>query len=161
MAQGPAIDWRLFPSLTALRAFEAAARLQSFSLAARELNVTHAAVAQQVRGLEDHLGRELLFRAGRGLALSPEGIRLAAALAEGFGAIAKGLAEVQAATPGALRVTLTAAFAANWLMPRLGRFWKALRGIPSCCASACSSGKVSAIRCAQRSPRQGWTASSI
>jgi LysR family glycine cleavage system transcriptional activator len=125
MAQGPAIDWRLFPSLTALRAFEAAARLQSFSLAARELNVTHAAVAQQVRGLEDHLGRELLFRAGRGLALSPEGIRLAAALAEGFGAIAKGLAEVQAATPGALRVTLTAAFAANWLMPRLGRFWKA------------------------------------
>lgn len=119
------MDWRSFPSLTALRAFEAAARLQSFSLAARELNVTHAAVAQQVRGLEDQLGRELVFRAGRGLALTPEGVRLAAALAEGFGLIARSVEEVRGGGPGALRVTLTASFAANWLMPRLGSFWKA------------------------------------
>lgn len=119
------IDWRVFPSLTALRAFEAAARLQSFSLAARELNVTHAAVAQQVRGLEDHMGRELLYRAGRGMALTPEGVKLAAALVEGFGGIARALEEVRGGGPGALRVTLTAAFAANWLMPKLGGFWKA------------------------------------
>lgn len=120
------IDWRSFPSLTALRAFEAAARLQSFTLAARELNVTHAAVAQQVRGLEDHLGRELLFRAGRGMALTPEGAKLAAALVEGFRGIGQALAEVKGGGPGAaLRVTLTAAFAANWLMPKLGGFWKA------------------------------------
>jgi LysR family glycine cleavage system transcriptional activator len=119
------VDWRTFPSLTALRAFEAAARLQSFSLAARELNVTHAAVAQQVRGLEDHMGRELLYRAGRGMALTPEGAKLAAALVEGFGGIARALDEVRGGGPGALRVTLTAAFAANWLMPKLGGFWKA------------------------------------
>ena len=120
------IDWRSFPSLTALRAFEAAARLQSFTLAARELNVTHAAVAQQVRGLEDHLGRELLYRAGRGMALTPEGAKLAAALVEGFRGIGQALAEVKGGGPGAaLRVTLTAAFAANWLMPKLGGFWKA------------------------------------
>lgn len=119
-------DWRGFPSLTSLRAFEAAARLQSFSLAARELNVTHAAVAQQVRALEEHLGRELIFRAGRGMALTAEGAKLAQAVTEGFRGIAQALAEVQGAAPGApLRITLTPAFAANWLMPRLGSFWKA------------------------------------
>ncbi|MGV8985704.1 MAG: LysR family transcriptional regulator [Cypionkella sp.] len=120
------IDWRSFPSLTSLRAFEAAARLQNFSLAAKELNVTHAAVAQQVRGLEDHLGRELIYRAGRGMALTVEGVRLAQALADGFRGIAQALDEVKGAGPGApLRVTLTPAFAAQWLMPRLGAFWKA------------------------------------
>lgn len=120
------IDWRSFPSLTSLRAFEAAARLQSFSLAARELNVTHAAVAQQVRGLEDHLGRELIYRSGRGMALTAEGAKLALALAEGFRTMAQALDEVQSQGPGApLRVTLTPAFAAQWLMPRLGAFWKA------------------------------------
>lgn len=120
------VDWRSFPSLTALRAFEAAARLQSFSLAARELNVTHAAVAQQVRGLEGHLGRELIYRAGRGMALTAEGAKLAQALADGFRGIAQALDEVKGAKPGApLRVTLTPAFAAQWLMPRLGAFWKA------------------------------------
>ena len=120
------IDWRSFPSLSALRAFEAAARLQSFSLAARELNVTHAAVAQQVRGLEAHLGRELIYRAGRGMALTAEGAKLAQGLSEGFRGIALVLGDVKAAGSGAaIRVTLTPAFAAQWLMPRLGAFWKA------------------------------------
>ncbi len=121
-----ALDWRRFPSLTALRAFEAAARKQSFSLAGRELNVTHAAIAQQVRGLEEHLGRELIYREGRGLALTAEGARLAQALAEGFRTIGMALDEMKAAGPGApVRVTLTQAFAAQWLMPRLKSFWSA------------------------------------
>ena len=55
-----ATDWRNIPSLTALRAFEATADLRSFSQAARVLNVTHAAVAQQVRALEEHMGRPLV-----------------------------------------------------------------------------------------------------
>jgi LysR family glycine cleavage system transcriptional activator len=120
------MDWRTLPSLTSLRAFEAAARLSSFSLAGRELNVTHAAVAQQVRGLEAELGVELIFRQGRGLAVTPEGAKLAQALSEGFRSIAQALVEVSGAVPGApVRVTLTPAFAAQWLMPRLGAFWKA------------------------------------
>ena len=126
-----ALDWRSFPSLTALRAFEAAARRQSFSLAGRELNVTHAAVAQQVRGLEEHLGRELIYREGRGLALTAEGTRLAQALAEGFRTIEVALDEMRTAGPGApVRVTLTPAFAAQWLMPRLKSFWSAHPDIP-------------------------------
>ena len=117
-------DWQHFPSLTSLRAFEATARLEGFSAAARALNVTHAAVAQQVRALEDHLGTELVYRDGRRLSLTAEGAKFAAAVAEGFRIIAAGLSEVQAAQPGApLRVTMTPAFASQWLMPRLGAFW--------------------------------------
>jgi LysR family glycine cleavage system transcriptional activator len=125
------VDWRAFPSLTSLRAFEAAARTASFSLAARELNVTHAAVAQQVRALETELGHELVYREGRGLALTAQGIRLSSALAEGFRTIELALGEMRAADPGApLRVTMTPAFASQWLMPRLWAFWKAHPDVP-------------------------------
>jgi LysR family transcriptional regulator, glycine cleavage system transcriptional activator len=125
------LDWKTFPSLTALRAFEAASRLQSFSAAARVLNVTHAAVAQQVRGLEDHLGRALIYREGRGLALTAEGAKLSVALAEGFRIIDLALADLRATDKGApLRVTMTPAFAAQWLMPRLGGFWAAHPEVP-------------------------------
>ena len=87
----PDPDWRHLPSLSALRAFEATARLDGFSAAARALNVTPAAVAQQVRGLEADLGVALVIRQGRGLVLTPEGARLSAALAEGFSTIAGGI----------------------------------------------------------------------
>lgn len=112
------------PPLTALRAFEAVARTGGFSAARRELNVTHAAVAQQVRALERHLGQPLAQRDGRGLALTPEGLRLAAALREGFGTIATAVADlVEADRDRPLRISVTHSFAAQWLMPRLGGFW--------------------------------------
>jgi LysR family glycine cleavage system transcriptional activator len=125
------IDWRHMPPLTALRAFAAAAETGSFSAAARQLNVTHAAVVQQVRALEDHLGVELAYREGRAIALTAEGARLARALAEGFGAIAAAVAEARVAHgDAALRVTMTPAFATQWLMPRLGAFWAAHPDLP-------------------------------
>jgi LysR family transcriptional regulator, glycine cleavage system transcriptional activator len=125
------IDWRTLPSLTALRAFDAAASRGSFSAAARALNVTHAAVVQQVRTLEDHLGVELAYRDGRGIALTAEGTRLARALADGFGAIAGAVNDLRGASgDGTLRVTLTPAFATQWLMPRLGAFWAAHPDVP-------------------------------
>ena len=70
--------WKDLPPLASLRAFEAAARHLGFSAAGRELGVTHAAVVQQVRALEAHLGMQLLFRDGRQVALTPEGATLAA-----------------------------------------------------------------------------------
>jgi LysR family glycine cleavage system transcriptional activator len=119
-----ATDWRSIPSLTALRAFAATAELRSFSQAARVLNVTHAAVAQQVRALEDQLGRPLVQREGRGVSLTADGEQLAEALGEGFAAFQRGLEALKAGEADRpVRVTLTASFAAQWLMPRLRDFW--------------------------------------
>lgn len=117
-------DWRSLPSLTALRAFAATAELRNFSQAARALNVTHAAVAQQVRALEEQLGRPLVQREGRGVGLTADGEQLAQALGEGFGAIQRGLEALRASEADRpVRITLTATFAAQWLMPRLKDFW--------------------------------------
>jgi LysR family transcriptional regulator, glycine cleavage system transcriptional activator len=119
------IDWRALPPLTALRAFAATAELRSFSQAARVLNVTPAAVAQQVRALEDQLGRALVQRDGRGVSLTADGEQLAEALGEGFAAMVRGVEALRAGEADRpVRVTLTASFAAQWLMPRLRDFWE-------------------------------------
>lgn len=119
-----------FPPLAALRAFAATAQAGNFSAAGRALNVTHAAVVQQVRALEAHLGVTLVHREGRGLGLTDEGAQLAQALDEGFGGIAAAVNRLRAVTENRpVTVTLTAVFAANWLMPRLRQFWQAHPGI--------------------------------
>ena len=126
-----AVNWKTMPPLSSLRAFEATARLQGFSTAARELNVTHAAVAQQVRGLEEFLGVPLVVRDGRRLELTIDGARLATMLSEGFSTIGAGvdaLTQVEGERP--VRITLTAGFAAQWLMPRLRDFWADHPDIP-------------------------------
>lgn len=118
------IDWLQFPSLGALRAFQAMAEAGGHSGAARNLNVTHAAVAQQVRALEQHLGLALVHRAGRGMALTAEGADLARALNDGFGTIEAALRALQTGNADRpVRVTLTPSFATQWLMPRLKDFW--------------------------------------
>lgn len=124
------MDWRNVPSLPALRAFEAAARLASYSAAARELNVTHAAIAQHVRTLEDHFGCPLMERAGQRMEATDAGAQLASALSEGFGAIASASqALLDRGSERALRIASTASFAENWLMPRIGSFWSEHPGI--------------------------------
>ena len=118
------MDWRQIPSLSALRAFEATARLNSFSAAGRELNVTNAAIAQHVRGLEDFFAQSLIFRQGRKMELTPAGQRLAASLNEGFLTIQAGVNDLKAETEDRpLKIALTPSFAESWLMPRLGEFW--------------------------------------
>ena len=117
-------DWRALPPLSSLRAFAAVAELGGFSQAARALNVTHAAVAQQVRALEQALDTPLVARDGRGMALTAEGQQLAQSLTDGFGTIANGVAALRAGgSDRPVRITLTASFATQWLMPRLKDFW--------------------------------------
>ena len=118
------MDWRDVPSLQALRGFEAAARHGSLSAAARELNVTHAAIAQHVRRLEAHFGCALMMREGAGMRVSPEGQALADALVEGFGIVgAAATALLRRHEDRPLRIALTPSLAANWLMPRIGKLW--------------------------------------
>ena len=117
------MSWTGLPSLSALRAFEAAARHLSFSAAGREMNVTHVAVSQQVRKLQEHLGMPLIVRSGGKLELTPDGARLASRLIESFDILRTALAELtDAKSQRPLRVTLTPMFAANWLTPRLAEF---------------------------------------
>ncbi|MCC6075189.1 transcriptional regulator GcvA [Pseudomonas sp. GCM10022188] len=115
--------------LNALRAFEAAARHQSFSAAAAELNVTPAAVGQQVRNLESWLGIALFTRTGSGAArlMPTEAARAALAdIREGFDRLSVGLARLKDASVHAgLTITVCPAFAAKWLLPRLERFQQA------------------------------------
>ncbi len=117
------MDWRSLPSLGALRAFAALAENGTFADAGAALNVSHAAVSQQVRALEDHLGVPLLQREGRRSVLTREGEELAAALAtafEGIGRTVDALTGADAKRP--LQVSTTPAFAVSWLMPRLSEF---------------------------------------
>lgn len=118
------MDWSRIPSLAALRAFEAAARHGSFSKAAEELNVTHAAIAQHVRALEDRCSETLMTRSGRGMALTAAGVEFAAGLREGFTLIADAVDTLEQTSQNRpLNISLTPSFAGNWLIPKLGSFW--------------------------------------
>jgi LysR family glycine cleavage system transcriptional activator len=115
--------WTDMPPLTALRAFAVLAETGSASRAGAALNVSHAAISQHVRTLEDRLHVKLVRRAGRGLALTAEGQALADALLGAFGdmcAALDALTAQEADRP--LQITTTPNFTANWLMPRLADF---------------------------------------
>ncbi|WP_211440730.1 transcriptional regulator GcvA [Collimonas humicola] len=114
---------RRLPPLAALRAFEAAARHVSIKSAAAELSVTPTAVSHQVRRLEDTLGIALFQRQPRQLHLTAAGAELYAALRDGFDAFAAVIGRIQdREAPRALTISTTPAFAARWLLPRLGAF---------------------------------------
>lgn len=118
------------PPLTALRAFEAAARLSSFTRAARELHVTPAAVSHQIRGLEKYLGVTLFRRTTRRLELTEQGRIAAGHFREGFERLARGVSQLRATDAGAsVTLSVTSAFATRWLVPRLGRFSRRFPGI--------------------------------
>ncbi|MFJ1311536.1 transcriptional regulator GcvA [Agrobacterium sp. P15N1-A] len=112
--------------LNALRAFEASARHGSFSEAAEELNVTAAAVGQLVRGLEDWLGMPLFHRSssGRNRLKPTEAAENALPdIRAGLDRLVVGLQLLhESTTSGILNVTVSPAFAAKWLMPRIDRF---------------------------------------
>lgn len=118
---------RKLPPLSALRAFEAAARRMSFKDAASELGVTPTAISHQIRLLEEICGQRLFKRRPRPLALTSAGERLFPALRSGFDALAGAVASISAAAGAApLRVTAPLAFASRWLVPRLEK-WRAAR----------------------------------
>jgi LysR family glycine cleavage system transcriptional activator len=117
------MDWSSMPSLNALKAFSALAEAGSYAGAGAALNVTHAAVMQQVRALEDHLGLQLVRRSGRGVVLTQEGRALAREFEGGFRQIRRGIEALTGAERyRPVQVTMSPAFAVKWLMPRLADF---------------------------------------
>ena len=118
------------PSLNGLRAFEAAARHLSFTLAASELNVTQTAISHQIRRLEEELGLRLFVRKNRALALTPQARDYLPGVRAAFN-------DLRLATDRLLRkdddnvltVSTLASLAAKWLLPRLTAFQEAHPGL--------------------------------
>lgn len=118
------------PSLIALRAFEAAARLGGFKQAAAALHVSPTAISHHIRGLEADLGLPLFRRGARGVALTEEGAQLAAACADSFRGLEQAVEALRPATGRrTVRLALGPIIAARWLAPRLTRFWQAFPDI--------------------------------
>lgn len=111
------------PPLTALRAFDAAARHMSFAKAAEELNVTPAALSFQIKSLEQHLGQKLFRRMNRAVALTEPGRALAPGTAEGFEALARAWAAARrTGNSRVLTITAGPTVTSNWLAPRIHAF---------------------------------------
>ncbi|HEY7383139.1 MAG TPA: transcriptional regulator GcvA [Beijerinckiaceae bacterium] len=117
---------RRLPPLNALKAFEAAARHESFTRAADELCVTQGAVSHQVKALEAELGLKLFTRERQRLVITEQGREYLAVLRDAFDRIALGTASLkQRQSTGVLTVSTSPDFAAKWLVNRLGRFSEA------------------------------------
>ena len=109
------------PPLKALRAFEAAARRESFRLAADELSITQSAVSHQIANLERHLGKALFQRAGRNAVLTAAGQAFFPFIHEAMEKIDAGARLVSKPSPQELTVQVYITMAARWMMPRLHR----------------------------------------
>lgn len=114
--------WR-FPPLNSLRAFEAAGRHKSFTLAADELHVTPGAVSLQIKALEETLGISLFARNNREVRLTPESKEYLDGLTEAFRKIDKSTSDLlDSRREKPLRIMCSKIVAARWLFPRLLRF---------------------------------------
>jgi LysR family transcriptional regulator, glycine cleavage system transcriptional activator len=120
----------ILPSLNGLRAFEAAARLMSFTHAAAELNVTQTAISHQIRRLEEQLGVRLFIRQNRSLALTREAEDYLPAIRAAFDDLRRATARLlRAERDTQLIVSTTASLATKWLVSRVAAFQDANPGI--------------------------------
>ena len=109
--------------LKAIHYFAIASKTLSYTKAAKELFVSQAAISQQIRLLEEHLGNKLFYRAGRDMQLTTQGHILASHLGDAFELIGKGLDRVKAEPfAGCLSIICPQSFASSWMMPKLWRF---------------------------------------
>jgi LysR family transcriptional regulator, glycine cleavage system transcriptional activator len=114
---------RSLPPFPALRAFEAAARHNSFTAAAAELHVTHGAISRQVAALEAWVGVQVFHRHGKRVVLTENGRRYLGAVQAAFDSIARATGELRdTGVVHVLRVNALPTFAMKWLLPRLSQF---------------------------------------
>jgi LysR family glycine cleavage system transcriptional activator len=118
------------PSLNALRAFEASARLGGFALAAGELQVTPGAVAAQIKALEEEIGAALFVRHAKGVRLTPVGQRALPAFVAAFDQLGAAVRDLRRdAAPRRIHVAALPALAQLWLAPRLPALRERLQGV--------------------------------
>ncbi len=114
----------MLPSLSALRAFEAAARTGSFRAAAEDLSVTPTAISHHIRGLEEQLSVRLFKRSGRDVVLTEDGQRLAETAVQAFGMLEDAVRALRRTSRRTVRIAAGPIFTARWLMPRISNFWE-------------------------------------
>jgi LysR family glycine cleavage system transcriptional activator len=120
---------RHIPGLQSLKAFDASARHLNFTRAARELNVTPAAVSHQIKELEDVIGVPLFHRTSRHMQLTRQGQILKSAVNDALEGLTRALQRIrQSENPKQVRVTASPSIAAKWLVPRLDRFLESMPG---------------------------------
>jgi LysR family transcriptional regulator, glycine cleavage system transcriptional activator len=120
---------RRLPPLNSLRAFEVVSRHESFRAAAEELHVTAAAVSQQVKALETHLGRKLLRRRSGGYSLTADALAGLPNLRAGFDQLSSAVETMMSGGQRILTVSAVPSLAAEWLVPRLHRFREQYPGL--------------------------------
>ncbi|PTM95470.1 LysR substrate-binding domain-containing protein [Mycoplana dimorpha] len=114
---------RKLPPFTALTAFEAAARLGSFTKAAKELGVTQAAISRQIHVLEEQFGFPLFLRLHRKVKLTEKAMALASAAQDAFDLLANSVAEISKGDHDPeLTIAATVAFSHFWLLPKISEF---------------------------------------
>src|SRR6266403_4444558 len=114
---------RILPPLETFRFFEAAARHLNFTHAAKEMHLTHGAVSQRIKRLEEHLGTALFLRGGRGMLLTDEGRRLLERVQTAISEITEGVEAIRPNnTDRILTISTAPCLAAYWLLPRLADF---------------------------------------
>jgi len=121
--------YRNLPPLNVLAAFEAVARLQSFSGAANELCVTHSAVSHRIKVLEDHFGVSFFHRRGRNVALTAKGRYFLEAVLDALSTLQQASLKVYGSKRSVLRVNVGPSFARYWLVSVLGDFYTRYRDI--------------------------------
>ena len=113
------------PSLNFLNTFESVARHLSFTLAAKELFITQAAVSHQIKVLEDYLGIKLFLRENRKVYLTSEGQKLLPSVVSGLQGISDSLESIRNFdNEDTLVVGVGSSFSANWLVHHLGKFYQ-------------------------------------
>lgn len=118
------------PPMKTLSAFEAAARLGSFTLAANELHLTHGAISRQIATLEEHFKQPLFARLARGVVLTDAGMRLHQSVHGILASLVTLTHELRQESPvGDVRITVTPSFGMLWLLPRLPEFNAAYPGV--------------------------------
>lgn len=124
------VSRQYLPSISLLSAFEAAARVLSFSQAARELNLTQSAVSRQIKALEDQLGVLLFNREGQKVSLTSAGEAYVQEISEALRQIASASIAAQSnISGGTLDLAVLPTFGARWLAPRLSDFFLEHPGI--------------------------------
>lgn len=120
------------PPFAALRALEAACRHRSYTAAAAELNVTHSAVSQAVRRLEEEVGTKLFHRRGSSMEPAAASLALARAYAEASQSVGRALRNISDSTPNSLTVRTSARVARLWLTPLLPELARRFPDIDLC-----------------------------